>query len=85
MMTDEELAAAQAEYDALPGTPPDGYSFIPGEPTYEDVRDKLAEWSDMSFYRLTAVDEPGVWIEVWKVQPFKQAAFNPPYAAEGRQ
>lgn len=80
-MTDEEVAAANAEYDAMPGTPPDGWSFIEGRPTRDDVRARLAEWKDMAFYRITEVDDPGVWIEVWKVAPRKQAEFNPPYVA----
>jgi hypothetical protein len=78
-VSDEEVAAANAAYDALPGTPPDAFSFLPGQPTRDEIAAKIAEWPDMTFARLTEVDDPGVWVELWRIQPYKQAAFDPPY------
>lgn len=96
-MTDAEMAAADAAYAALPGTPPDGWSFIPTEEVGDDpdkryaaMRDRLDLWKpEMSFARVTVTDGPyatdgwpeGIWIEVWKTAPAKQAEFNPPVTA----
>jgi len=61
-MGDEEMRQADAEYDALPGTEPDGWSFITeaelGE-TPDDRHDAIREtvqlWRDngRTFFRVT--------------------------------
>lgn len=92
--TDRILAEADAEYAALPGMPPDGYSFLSEadigddrDDYYRAHRECCQKWQaeGMTFYRATEVGgefwpnhEPGVWLEFWKVQPHKQAEFNPP-------
>ena len=54
-MTDEELAKAEAEYEALPGTPPDGWSFIPvAELTNAVMQERLESWRpEMNHARCT--------------------------------
>lgn len=61
-MTDEEFAAANAEYDALPGTPPDGWSFIPeadlgetGDEARAVMMERLDLWRDngATWFRVT--------------------------------
>lgn len=85
-MTDEDFARACAEYDALPGTAPDGYSFRSNEEIGDrepaDVGRELVEsWradGDYQHARVTKTDD-GLWLEVWKERPRKEAPFNPPY------
>lgn len=90
-MTDEEWAAADAAYDALPGTTPDGWSFIDVAELGDDGRDVVVErimaWQpEMTFFRVTDLTgknakppyPEGVYIECWKTEPRKQAEFNPP-------
>jgi len=85
-MTDEDFARAQAEYDALLGTEPQWFSFIPWSEIQETggqmaVQAKCAVQAKdgASFWRVTEVPNPhGVWVEGWATRPHKQADFNPP-------
>lgn len=76
--------------DGEPGTPPDGWSFIPQaeiDERGEDARrDRYRLWmAEMTWARWTHThkghlpDYPGgVWLEVWKERPIKEADFDPP-------
>lgn len=73
-MTPEEMAAADAEYDALPGTPPNCYAFRTraeieesGSPraAIQQMRDKM---DGCTFFRMTEVDG-GIWVEGWDIPP----------------
>lgn len=95
----EELVArtyqqmlADAEYEALPGTPPDGWSFIPVADVqamgHVAISKRIRAWrtDGMTFFRVTDLtgdyarggEAPGVWVEAWKTEPRKQVRFNPP-------
>lgn len=82
MMTNEEIARANADWAALPGTPPDAYSFRShskiGDCLLHDVvKEMRALHPECSWFRVTRT-ELGIWLECWKDRPQKQAAFNPP-------
>ena len=84
MLTDEEAALAKAEYDALPGTPPSGYSHaeLAGLDRLAWVRETAAMWraQGMQHMRVT-IDGGLLWMEVWAERPRKEAPFDPPYTA----
>lgn len=86
-MTDEEMAKADAEYAALRGTKPDGWSFVSRAELEANpisaLATRRANWTDMKWQRFTVVEWPeaGVWIEVWKERPRKEAPFDPPLVA----
>jgi hypothetical protein len=82
--------------DADGGVPPDGWSFIPEAELQEKGRscavdERMAKWrpEGMTWARFTDLTgefqqahmEPGIWIEVWKAAPAKEAAFHPPLTA----
>lgn len=88
MLTDEEAAKANAEYDALPGTPADltlvaDISKVKGSqptaiskvcmPMAEGLREQGYRW-----FRVTAPsdDEDHVYLEAWRERPYKQGALN---------
>lgn len=75
-MTEEEFARARAEYDALPGTPPDRRSFRSnaeiGDRDIYDVIPEMIVALGGKFQRLTKSND-GIWLEVWDERPFKQA------------
>lgn len=84
-MTDEEMAKADAEYDALPGTPPNGYSFrshaeIGTRAKTDVIREMHGLHPEAEFLRAT-ITEDGLWVEFWDARPYKQAPFNPPMVA----
>lgn len=80
-MTEEEIARARAEYDALPGKPSDHCRFRSnaeiiesGEPMTVQLRD-IALTMEGAFHRWTYTDA-GVWVESWDAAPRKQADFD---------
>lgn len=85
MLNDEQAAAAQAEYSALPGVPPDGYSWAHAREVNsvnDWLKEQLTQWPDMKWIRVThRKEDDTVWLEVWPHRPFKEAPFNPPYTA----
>lgn len=81
-MNADEIAKADAEWDALPGTRPNGYSFrawheIEAGPA-DYVSSMMAAHPEAKHFRLTTMDD-GVWLEAWDERPHKEAAFDPPY------
>jgi hypothetical protein len=94
MTEQQTFAEADEVYDAEPGTEPDGWSFIPAEELTDDpeqrraaLEGRLAKWRpEMTFFRVTDTtgefakpgQPEGIWLEVWKSAPDKQAPFNPP-------
>jgi hypothetical protein len=85
MLTDQDSAAARAEYEALPGTPPECYSAIDrdGTPMQTKVQDAIDLWrkEGMTHFRVT-VEADCTWVEGWAVRPDKEAPFSPPYTAQ---
>jgi hypothetical protein len=78
------------------GIPPDGWSFIPeaelGDDPWATVNERAAKWRpEMTHYRLTDLTgeharegwEPGLWLEVWRERPQREAPFDPPLTAHG--
>lgn len=66
----------------LPGTPPDGFSFVGAEPA-DTLRDRFVEACDkwrvdgMTHMRATQADD-GIYLDVWRTRPEREAAFDPP-------
>lgn len=81
-MTDEEIAKADQEYAALPGTRPNGYSFRSNEQMAQigqaaAIKEMISVQGG-SLHRVTKTDD-GLWVEAWDERPHKQAEFDPPY------
>jgi hypothetical protein len=86
VLTDKQAAEAKAEYEALPGTPPD--AFNSRKATGDASRDEAAvrEMADemrptgITHMRLTLDEAFGyLWMEGWKYRPHKEAPFSPQY------
>lgn len=78
-----EMLKADAEYDALPGTPPNSYSFITVRELYDRGHDvaisaAVDKHPESKHYRMTPIHN-GIWLEFWDDRPFKEARFDPPY------
>lgn len=84
MLTDEEAAKARAEYDALPGTPPDWIASRLRVPRNCESRERLvamgedAKAAGMTWFRFT-VEPSKLYVEGWKERPRKEAPFDPNY------
>lgn len=81
-MTDEEIARANAEWEAMPGTPPNAYSFrslaeIGDRDVHQVIREMRAMHPNCAWVRVTKTEQ-GIWLEAWDKRPRKQAPFNPP-------
>lgn len=75
---DDIIERAHAEYDALPGTPPDQRSFRPNAELREGPQDAVEMAKAMTgciFFRWTRTND-GLWCEGWNEEPYKQAAFD---------
>lgn len=85
MMIDENTVSGRAEYESLPGTPPECYSSMEpdGTPMHTKVQDAIDLWrkEGMTHFRVT-VEPDCTWVEGWTKRPYKEAPFNPPYTAE---
>lgn len=85
MLSDEQAAAAKAEYDSLPGTPPDGWNSrkMAADPdaNRELFREMYEDWKDDYKWIRYTIDEPFgyLWLEGWKERPVKEAPFSPQY------
>lgn len=82
-MTDKEMTAANAEYDALPGTPPDRAEFfdyltIDGPGSLSGIALKWSNTYSAKWVRLTEIQNPdgppSFWLEGWKEPPRKPTA-----------
>lgn len=88
MLTDEEVAAADAAYAADPGIEPDAFSSIAINQCSDQqawIREQMESWhkEGMRYVRVTE-DTPRntLWAEFWKVPPHKEAPFKGHYTAE---
>ncbi len=87
MLTDEEIAQADAEYAALPGTPADAFSHTKASETPDTqawLREQAHFWrtnEGMTHFRWT-VDGDVLWLEAWKTKPRKEAPFVGHYTLE---
>ncbi len=92
---DDWVSEAIERSRSADGVAPDGWSFIPVDELNtgwrEVVEARLGLWRpEMGWCRLTDTSgqfsdgftPEGVWIEVWKARPEKEAAFAPPLVDE---
>jgi len=81
-MTEDEIERADREWDALPGTPPNEYSFRSNAEiasrAYIDVIRELGLLHPKAKWMRATITEDGLWTEYWDERPYKQAPFNPP-------
>jgi hypothetical protein len=87
-MTDAEMEAARAEYDALPGTPADLTRVTDISAVHGQQPDIIAKWigpmadglreQGYQWFRCTAPDddEDHVYFEAWRERPYKQGPLN---------
>jgi hypothetical protein len=84
MLTDEEREKARAEYDALPGTPPDWIASRTRVASHSESKERIqdmgkdAKAAGMTWVRFT-VEPTKLYVEGWKERPRKEAAFNSAY------
>lgn len=80
MLSDNDIAQADAEYAALPGTQPNCFSHtkISETPDTQAWLREQADWwrrnEGMTHFRATA-DGDILWLEGWKTMPRKEAPF----------
>lgn len=79
-MNPDEIAKADADYAALPGTRPNGYSFRAWQDikTWDCLAEMRAKHPEAKHFRTTQTAD-GVWLEAWNERPHKEAEFDPPY------
>lgn len=88
MLTNAEVAEAEAAYAAAPSTPPDFYSSRVMTDDAAANRALFGEmaaiWNGKAEWLRFTIDEPRrtLWVEGWKTRPYKEAAFDPPYTAD---
>lgn len=84
MISDDEKAKAEAEYAALPGTPPDWIASRTRVASNRESQERIQEMGDrakaagMTWVRFT-VEPSKLYVEAWKVRPRKEAPFDPDY------